>query len=610
MDNLWRFVPFLIVVIGAPAGAISQEAAPGGVYFSTEEDFVTRGPAPADGNPIISDGDLLVSSGHVYLRNRELLTAYKVREDLGLDAADVIHSERKLVVFSTELDHPQGVFGSGDLLSTDGVVIPNSALLERFDLPRGLDLGLDALQLVGEPGAVLEFLKVARDRGPDFWLEKPGALAGELSQRRIDIWFSTEGTAPDVKQPRFLDGDLLSAATGSVILRNADALPPAVPAGIPNRGVDFGMDAVSNTAEDAHAARMLLFSTEINGLLPGFTDGDALRRGNGVVFSNFSLVAGFEPMVKDLGLDALSYKPAPQTACRFTRIGGVDVNPTTWNNATGYVDPALTGLKDHSFGKWVSIRGVLPPDAVEHRVLVRPEGGVDAPILMPANLGGPLGWRVFCHVIPTWIKVVISGDGWLPTGFWRFLRDTCLNPDLIFVDWYTPSDGKYVLTLKIKDAGGAERTCDTLPIQVDNTAPTVLLADTHECKEYGKADMPLKIEGAIFDWHFSNYQLDADAFWIPPTGFASQYYVDGPPLHGEGTVGFPAAVELGNLNIPVLLGDQAKGGRYTVRLRAWDRSLLGAFLPSANHVADANPNPTDRDDRNWSSTITNFEFYP
>ena len=27
--------------------------------FSTEEDFVTQGPVPSDGNPIISDGDLL-----------------------------------------------------------------------------------------------------------------------------------------------------------------------------------------------------------------------------------------------------------------------------------------------------------------------------------------------------------------------------------------------------------------------------------------------------------------------------------------------------------------------------------------------------------------------
>ena len=37
-----------------------------GLLFSTSEDFVTRGLEPADGNPIISDGDLLawhVSAG-------------------------------------------------------------------------------------------------------------------------------------------------------------------------------------------------------------------------------------------------------------------------------------------------------------------------------------------------------------------------------------------------------------------------------------------------------------------------------------------------------------------------------------------------------------------
>jgi hypothetical protein len=233
---------------------------------------------------------------------------------------------------------------------------------------------------------------------------------------------------------------------------------------------------------------------------------------------------------------------------------------------------------------------------------------------MPAGLSGPEGWRVFCHPLAVWISVVINGDGWMSTSFWNFLRGFCQNPDLIFVNWYTSPgstpDGKYILSLQVKDAGGNIRTCDEIPIQVDNTRPELMLSDTHECKEYGPADMPLTIMGAIKDEHFSNYRLVVDTFWMTPKGFANGYYFAGPPLDDKGTIGYPAPVALGTLDIPSLLGDQAKGGRYTVFLYAYDRSLLGAFMPKTNHVADANPDPADRDDRNWRYTITNFEFYP
>jgi len=72
------------------------------VFFSTEEDFVTQGPNPSDGNPIISDGDLLNATGYVYMRNHELLGVFKVGFDLGLDAVDIIDIEDHFVAFSTE----------------------------------------------------------------------------------------------------------------------------------------------------------------------------------------------------------------------------------------------------------------------------------------------------------------------------------------------------------------------------------------------------------------------------------------------------------------------------------------------------------------------------
>jgi hypothetical protein len=40
---------------------------------------------------------------------------------------------------------------------------------------------------------------------------------------------------------------------------------------------------------------------------PGFTDGDVLRIGNGVVIPHYELIIGFEAKTKFLGLDALSY---------------------------------------------------------------------------------------------------------------------------------------------------------------------------------------------------------------------------------------------------------------------------------------------------------------
>jgi len=273
------------------------------VFFSTEEDFVTFGPEPPDGNPIISDGDLLCSDCTVFARNRELLAAFQTEIDLGLDAADVIDMERRLVAFSTELDDPQGWFTAGDLLATNGAVIPNIALLAKFDIPKA-DLGLDAVHFIGDKEKIIAFLEYATVTG-DLWWENPDRLATMLEEYDIDIWFSTEGTAPTPEAPLFLDGDLLSARTGTIIARNALLLPPSVPAGIPRRGVDFGLDAV--TADRGGNRERIRFSTEIlyDGE-PYFTDGDVLRIGNGVVCTNEDLIRCFEPKTNFLGLDALS----------------------------------------------------------------------------------------------------------------------------------------------------------------------------------------------------------------------------------------------------------------------------------------------------------------
>ena len=276
--------------------------------FSTEEDFVTQGPMPPDGNPIISDGDLLGPNCVVCARSLDLVQGFDVTMDLGLDAADIIDVDTYLVAFSTELDSPNlGQFTAGDLLVTNGTIIPNVALLYQFDIPTA-DLGLDALHFVGDAQSIVAFLDEAKGISRDYWVQNPSALAGLLRQYSIDIWFSTEGTGPYPNQPLFLDGDLLSARDGTIVAANSALLPTSVPAGIPSRGVDFGLDAFASRTRDFETAKEQgRFSTEIlyTGE-PGFTDGDVLQLGNGVVESNYNLVSPCEPKANFLGLDAHS----------------------------------------------------------------------------------------------------------------------------------------------------------------------------------------------------------------------------------------------------------------------------------------------------------------
>jgi hypothetical protein len=291
--------------------------------YSTEEDFVTQGPLPPDGNPIISDGDLLGQYGLICARHRELVTPFDVNEtiDLGLDAADVIDAESFWVAFSTELDSSNlGQFTAGDLLivhNTATTVVPNSVLLGTFQI--AYDIGLDGVTFVGEKQSITGFLSEIEGKGRNDWTN--GELVELLVRHDVDIWFSTEGTAsaPTGGALSFLDGDLLSAATGTIVAPNAALLPPIVPAGIPVRGVDFGLDAVtSQRSEELQAIR---FSTEI--LYEGelaFTDGDVLEYGTGsIVYTNWDLIAGFEPKAQFLGLDAFHQAPVPQEPPDYMR---------------------------------------------------------------------------------------------------------------------------------------------------------------------------------------------------------------------------------------------------------------------------------------------------
>ncbi|MCD6289801.1 MAG: hypothetical protein J7M34_04800 [Anaerolineae bacterium] len=312
--NRWRALRVTMIVLGLLFMAVMQiDGNSSGnlgackqFAYSTEEEFVTRGPEPPDGNPIVSDGDLLGRYGAICMRNHELLQAWDVVNDLGLDAADVLDVERGFVAFSTELDDPHGRFGAGDLLITNGAVIPNAALLTLFQVDR--DLGLDAVHFIGNDGKITAFALEAAQHPPSFWLD--GGLVSFLARYDIDIWFSVEGTELGAATVRILDGSLLSARTGTVVVGQVALLPSAVPAGIPHRGVDFGLDAVTTTRRgDRFPMR---FSTELlYRKEPSFNDGDILRFGDGIDIRHSDLVAPFEPSARFLGVDALYMRIEP-----------------------------------------------------------------------------------------------------------------------------------------------------------------------------------------------------------------------------------------------------------------------------------------------------------
>jgi len=287
--------------------------------FSTEEDFVTRGPLPADGNAVISDGDLLGPNHAVCARNAELLAFWKIPEDLGLDAVDVVDVERNLVAFSTELDDPGRRFTAGDLLATNGAAIPNTVLLTRFQVSH--NMGLDGLQLIGSVSGIIGFLNRAAEVSRAKWLETPDLLFQLLIDFKVDIWISTESTELRAAKVPILDGDLLSVGSGTIVVHQADLLPPAVPAGLPARGVDFGLDAVA--ASRNGDIRTIRFSTEIlYRKTPAFTDGDVLKKGDGIEYLNSVLVSPFEPYARFLGLDALHVN-LPATATRLGYLPSV-----------------------------------------------------------------------------------------------------------------------------------------------------------------------------------------------------------------------------------------------------------------------------------------------
>jgi len=250
------------------------------------------------------------------MRNRELVQRFDATVDMGLDAVDILSVEKELVAFSTELNSPHGNFYHGDLRTTSGACIPNVALLRLFQVSG--DRGLDAIHFVGKLDDILGFLDAIQRISRAEWLRDPGKLVTMLKEHQVDIWFSIEGTERVAATTAIYDGDILSAANGTVVATNADLMHASVPAGIPKRGIDYGLDALSGPRSGRREE--LRLSTEIlhRGEL-AFNDGDILKFANGIALRAEELYKPFEPKADFVGTDAfyLYMEEKPMTVGGF-----------------------------------------------------------------------------------------------------------------------------------------------------------------------------------------------------------------------------------------------------------------------------------------------------
>lgn len=580
--------------VGKDALAACAKAA-----FSTEEDFVTQGPEPADGNPIISDGDLLSPDGVVCARNRDLVhDAFDVDQDVGLDAVDVLSVEDYLVAFSSELDSPHGNFTAGDLLATNGAVIANVALTANFQL--GYDIGLDTLHFVGDLEQIVAFLDEVKDLSRDYWLQNPGALASMLRQWSIDIWFSTEGTASSSEQAVFLDGDLLSARDGVIVASNDVLLPNTVPAGIPSRGVDFGLDAFGSRTRDVETAKGRgLFSTEIlhwpasGGL--SFTDGDVLHFGDGIAYTNWDLTAAFEPFADDLGLDAfylVPVGPPPDCYAALTALGGTQA-PVANLNTAGLADLGMPTA--HPFGNDVPFWGHLASCVTKFRVVYRPDGdtGDGTPILPGTwTVGDPSSWdAISMTCVDTMPRPAPDAQDYYDAAEYSNLLQCDPLP---LTNWHTPSapdpDGLYEVRLDYQ-VGATTYHGPWYPVQLDNTLPVIddlalvvqpgtSSGGTASCPVYSAANMPLMLQGQFRDDHFWRYRTYIDGDLYPAHAYTLTNYYDGTlaaaNLDDTGTTPDGNLVDLHEVSVYDIVPDPADCC-YSVRVRVWDRTIWGSF---------------------------------
>jgi hypothetical protein len=632
-------------------GILTLEACERG-GFSTEEDFMALENIPADGNPYISDGDLLSFSGEVCARNQQLVQNFDVIYDMGLDALDILSIEERIIAFSTELDSPHGNFSAGDLLFPDGTRIPNSALVLRFQIP--YDIGLDGVHFVGNMDRIPEFLERIRSLPPT---DLGGGQLQELLQAfDLDIWFSIEGTWDFAADVQILDGDVLSARDGIVVLRQDQLLDEPIPAGIPKRGVDFGLDGLTGPRDVDRSA--MLFSTEI--LFddePPFTDGDVLKIGGSVAIDNSTVVTPFTPAADFLGLDAISLNytepprdPQIQDICGTEHsVGDFEGGPAP----VGSSNPAFTGLyqvpadinenglieageyNPSPCGLYVPIGGRMPPDAATRfRVVFREH---TEPV--PASVGASTTRNIqTLWSLKSWDPILATckyqgltlstdTDGWMDViDYWEAktgldfdgdsltYTDGCENDGLVLAVWNTfglpapERDGHHVIWLEWDGASGLEREPVEYHVQLDNTRPQltgleVRLMDgstvVETCGEAPEGVSEFQVFGEFKDAYHGQFSISIKGGTPPPLNYGPHPHYSADDGSGfsntdnGGTIG-TGLQHLRNINMADM-GDRFTKCCYILELYVSDRAILHTFN---NRQA----NPTN----SWTSA----PFYP
>lgn len=630
-----------------------------GLLFSTSEDFtMQRGEGP-DGNPIVSDGDLLAFNPAtglttICLRNAELLRPYDIQGvDLGLDAVAAIGPKRDIIAFSTELDSIHGQFTAGDLLfrssiaAIDGMIIPNAALLAQTRMRGRYDIGLDAVSFTGEREAMAEALRAIADLGRDRLQKEPRLLAEILTKFQVDILFSTEGTSPTQTKPDFIDGDLLSAATGA-IFRSNSALLPALPAGIPARGADFGLDAYTLGQDPETGGVEELISTEIigRGRMP-FTDGDALLPGPVLQYKNIQLLKSLTPPTEDLGLDAL-HLDLDRIACAAPIITDISEVPVGFINfATGLANSG--GITDRPFGNYIRIQGALPdeiscPDFANFEYRVELDDGYGFPALSdPNTLAVPANWsrKVDANPNPLILDCPIGPPndiydpkpgGWFDVADYRRWDECSYGDNESLAVWNSsafasnlnPGDPPVMVRFRIvmREIGAPAATYIGPPVQIrlDNTNYDLPVAKNmpltgdismtlaaaagsgltvNDCAVEGDpGSVVLDLLGRARDSHFWRYTLrwtGGNAVgWhgISPT-VDSVFDNDGSDRAKISLTGTQPPndtnVLLSSFDLSAAHQAATSGSElpiecgYTIEMRAWDRTIVGGFSAAANN---------------------------
>jgi hypothetical protein len=524
-------------------------------------------------------------------------------------------------------------------LITPNYAIPNIALVKPFNI--NWDIGLDGVQFMGKIENILRFVNTLPNRPREQFLQNPAMLQSLLKEYGIDIWFTVEGTAAIGTRSQVLDGDLLSAATGTIVVPQAALLPNDVPAGLTLRGVDFGLDAVVGPRDPELALKSLWFSTEIlyDGEKTPFTDGDVLRLGDGIQIPNSDLIKGFHPVADFLGLDALSVTPASQEPVKDPNIqsmcgelpvadfnGGV-VLPGGIGTGLYRANSAVAPPGDpprRPCGEYVPIDGFLPATGVTRfRVAYRPAANPRP--AAGAALGIQTHWR-----IKEWVGWPVNNcllgadlntdpNGWMPAATYLDAKSGaltgCANSGMRLAVWDTNNlmglgpttaaekNGLYVLWLEWEDTGGIlHQEPVEHHLQLDNTLPVIaaypaglqvfLPGSTTPVPACGQAPTgksAFEVWGQFSDLYYWSFTLGVRGGNPPAAvGYGPHNYydpTDGPPglknTNATGTTPGSTTAHLRDIDLalapPDGLGTSFKRCCYVLDLWVRDAAIRHAF---------------------------------